>query len=224
MININVSTPNDSLGTPLRNAFIIVNDNFQELLGLINSDIQTVPISGVTGLQTILNLIDSDITNLENNLYSLTNSTQTDITELQNDILSLENTVSGHTVNINALQNSINGIQNQLIVINNTISQILDDLVNSSKQFDITVNTTLNDTHHNAILKIKGIVDINIPTGLRNNFNCVFRTFTGFDASFVPVGTTLDAPSGEFLASNKMATLFKDGTTETFILEGELST
>ena len=57
------------------------------------------------------------------------------------------------------------------------------------------------------------------------NFNCVFRTFVGTTASFIAgSGTTMDAPYGMILPTYKMATLFKDGSTTTYILEGELTT
>ena len=36
--NINVSTPNDGLGDKLRNAFIIVNDNFASIGTIVDTD------------------------------------------------------------------------------------------------------------------------------------------------------------------------------------------
>lgn len=91
-------------------------------------------------------------------------------------------------------------------------------------QANISANITLNSTHDNCILKIKGNCTITIPSTLPTDFNCVIRTFTGFTATFVGgAGVTMDAPQGLVLAPTKMATLFKDGSTATYILEGELT-
>ena len=97
--------------------------------------------------------------------------------------------------------------------------------IDPNPQKTITTNTILDDTYNNAIVKIKTSASITIPSTLMTNFNCVFRTFTGVTASFIAgSGTTMDAPYGMTLSTYKMATLFKDGSTTTYILEGELIT
>jgi len=96
------------------------------------------------------------------------------------------------------------------------------DLVTTQKT--ITGNVTLDNTYSDTIVKIKANATITINTGLKTNFNCVFRTFTGATAVFsFGAGVTSDAPTGLNLVPLKMATLFKDGAIETYILTGETS-
>lgn len=99
------------------------------------------------------------------------------------------------------------------------------EFVNPTKQKTITSNVTLDNTYNNCIVKIKADSSITIPSGLSSEFNCVFRTFTGIAVVFTAgSGVTLDAPDGTLLEETSMCTLFKDGSTETFVLEGELTT
>lgn len=91
-------------------------------------------------------------------------------------------------------------------------------------QMTINGNVILDDTYNKAIVKVKSSANITIPSTLMTNFNCIFRTFAGVTASFIAgSGTTMDAPYGMTLSTHKMATLFKDGSTTTYILEGELT-
>jgi hypothetical protein len=90
-------------------------------------------------------------------------------------------------------------------------------------QKTINGDTTLDNTYNGTIVKVKTTANITIPSTLMTNFNCVFRTFAGVTVTFIPgSGTTMDAPYGLRLPTHKMATLFKDGSTTTYILEGEL--
>lgn len=92
-------------------------------------------------------------------------------------------------------------------------------------QVNVTGNITLDATYNNCILKVKANCTITIPSTLPTDFNCVARTFPTYTATFVGgSGTTMDAPQGLVLAPTKMATLFKDGSTTTYVLEGELTT
>lgn len=92
-------------------------------------------------------------------------------------------------------------------------------------QKTITTSVSLDNTYDGCIVKVKSNATLTIPTGLNSEFNCVFRTFTGVMATFaVSNGVTMDAPGGLVLAEKRMATLFKDGSSETFVLEGELTT
>lgn len=112
---------------------------------------------------------------------------------------------------------------------NLTITEETDVIrINSSesvvdKQITISGNVTLDNTYDGKIVKIKSTSNITIPAGLNDEFNCVFRTYSGVTATFIAgVGVTLDAPHGLVLEEFKMTTLFKDGNLETFIVEGEL--
>jgi hypothetical protein len=101
------------------------------------------------------------------------------------------------------------------------------DGIYSSKtsQKNVTGNISLDDTYNNAIVKVKNTATITIPSTLMNDFNAVFRTYSGVTATFVyGSGTAEDAPKGKILTATKMATLFRDGSTTTFVLEGELTT
>lgn len=61
MIDINVGlTANDGTGDLLRNAFIIVNDNFASIDTLL-SGTNVLTISQITGLQTALNNIQTQL-------------------------------------------------------------------------------------------------------------------------------------------------------------------
>lgn len=96
-------------------------------------------------------------------------------------------------------------------------------ILNNDRQRTITTNTTLTNDYDGKIILIKGTCTITIPTGLRNEFNCVFRTFSGFVGTFVAgAGATIDAPKGLILRNFSMSTLFKDGATNNYILEGDL--
>lgn len=107
MTNINVGiNPNDGLGNKLRDAFIIVNDNFASIDTLLSgSDVLT--ISQITGLQTALNninnqlayipLLQQDVNDISSSITSINNalnSQNVSIIEIQNDILDLQTLIS----------------------------------------------------------------------------------------------------------------------------------
>ena len=88
----------------------------------------------------------------------------------------------------------------------------------------INTNTTLDNTFHGAIVRVKGTINITIPSGLRADFNCIFRTYTGFTATFVAGGgVTINAESnGTILAPRKMCSFFPDATNN-YVLSGDLT-
>lgn len=94
---------------------------------------------------------------------------------------------------------------------------------NYTPQKTIVSNLILDNSYNGKIVKVKSNATITIPSTLKKDFSCVFRTFTGAVATFVGgVGVTLDAQKGLILEPFKMATLFKDGNFSYFVLEGEL--
>lgn len=96
---------------------------------------------------------------------------------------------------------------------------------NYTPQKTITGNVTLDNSFNGKIVKIKANATITIPTTLKKDFSCVFRTFMGATGTFAGgVGSTVDAQKGTILEPFKMATLFKDGNAAYFVLEGELKT
>jgi hypothetical protein len=87
----------------------------------------------------------------------------------------------------------------------------------------INTNTILDNTFHRSIVRVKGTINITIPSGLRADFNCVFRTYTGFTATFIASGTIINADSnGTVLSPRKMCSLFPDSTNN-YVLSGDLS-
>lgn len=84
----------------------------------------------------------------------------------------------------------------------------------------ISANTTLDDTYHNAIVRIESNVTINVPANLRNDFNCVFEAIGAVVGNFVATSpATISAPFGLILRDNAMATLYKY-TTNSYRLNG----
>lgn len=130
MNNVNVGLQyNDGLGDKLRDAFIIVNENFSEIQDTIDNLSLTASITDISGLQTVLdnlqNEIDtlqiSDISGLTASLSSITNN----ITSLQTSISNLESADITLQDNINGLNTSIDTINTSIIAINNTIIDII---------------------------------------------------------------------------------------------------
>lgn len=94
---------------------------------------------------------------------------------------------------------------------------------NYTPQKTIFGNTTLDNSFNGAIVKIKSNATITVPTTLKKDFSCVFRTWQAVTATFSGgVGVTMDALSGSILEGGKMATLFKDGNLPYYVLEGGL--
>lgn len=119
-----------------------------------------------------------------------------------------------------------------------TMSLLIDDYViyNISNQYTLFIDNpsttsqkTLNNdiildnSFNNKIVKVKSSSTITIPTGLYENFNCIFDAWDGATASFIVSGVTISSSIGTTLAPGKMATLYKDGNNEVYRLRGELS-
>ncbi|GLB47751.1 hypothetical protein [Neptunitalea lumnitzerae] len=131
-----------------------------------------------------------------------------------------ENANSSFTA-LNDTPTSFTGNAGKILAVNESEDGV--GFVSYSMQKTIVSDITLTDNYDGCIVKIKDNVNIIISNNLRDNFNCVFRSFPSCSAFFTPSGTTLDAPKGIFLKETAMATLFKDGTDNIYILEGELS-
>lgn len=94
---------------------------------------------------------------------------------------------------------------------------------NFTPQRTITGNTTLDKGHNGAFVKVKANATITVPSTLQNEFGCIFRCFNGATATFVEgSGVSFDAHKGKILDPFKMGTLLRDGSSNTFVLEGEL--
>lgn len=74
----------------------------------------------------------------------------------------------------------------------------------------ISGDVTLDNSYHNAIVRITATCTITVPANLRSDFNCVFDSFDAAIATFVEgSGTTFSFPYGKILKSNSMGTVYK---------------
>lgn len=106
MIVINTgATANDGTGDKLRDAFIIVNQNFNEIDNLLNgTDVLT--ISQITGLQTAL-------TNINNQLVYIP-ILQADVISINSTIYTINQTLNSQNSSISDLYSDITNLQNQI--------------------------------------------------------------------------------------------------------------
>jgi hypothetical protein len=100
----------------------------------------------------------------------------------------------------------------------------LSEIGNEQIYFTISTNTTLDDTYHNAVIWVTATCNITIPSGLRSDFNCTVRTFTGATASYLKSGTVINTESdGEIQAEKSMAYIAQYSTNNYIISGGGLS-
>lgn len=92
----------------------------------------------------------------------------------------------------------------------------------TSPTFPLSRNTTLSDTHNNGILIVGANITITIPVGLRVDFECNFITRAGMTLTLLLSGVFVINNVGLVMAGSKMCTLKKIGTTNEFILIGEI--
>lgn len=108
--NINVGlTANDGLGDKLRDAFIIVNQNFldiQDILDVVLTDSSIIPISQISGLQTILDDLSYQV--------SLIPGLQDDINSINSTIFTINQTLNSQNSSINELYSLVNDLQQQI--------------------------------------------------------------------------------------------------------------
>lgn len=102
IINVG-ATANDHTGDPLRNAFIKVNQNFADIDAILQDVLTTssvIPISQVSGLQTIL-------TNLQNNVNSL----NSDVTDINTAISAINDALNDQNISITDLYSQLTALQ-----------------------------------------------------------------------------------------------------------------
>ena len=76
-------------------------------------------------------------------------------------------------------------------------------------------NVTLDDSYHNCIVRITANSIITVPTGLRDDFNCVFDVYGTAVGTFVADSeVSFSAPFGLKLRDNTMCTIYKISTNE----------
>lgn len=110
MIVINTgATANDGTGDKLRDAFIIVNQNFldiQDILDVVLTDSSIIPISQISGLQTILDDLSYQV--------SLIPTLQDDINSINSTIFTINQTLNSQNSSINELYSLVNDLQQQI--------------------------------------------------------------------------------------------------------------
>lgn len=119
--NINVSNPNDGLGDKLRDAFIIVNENFD----LVGDMVSPQELSATLSNYATKVYVDAADDNLQLNIDGLIQSYQTlsgDVTTLQTDLTNLELLVDGKA--------SLTQLNNSVAAINSTIATLQIDVDN----------------------------------------------------------------------------------------------
>lgn len=86
----------------------------------------------------------------------------------------------------------------------------------------ITSNTTLDNSYHNAIVRVTATCTITVPSTLRADFNAVFEAIGNISATFLEdTNTVFSAPFGKLLKDNSMCNLYKYNAT-TYRLNGGL--
>lgn len=192
MTNINVGlTANDGLGAKLRDAMIIVNNNFNELQTEIDNISLSVTIGDVTGLQTVLDGLQSEIDQLELDLASSNSTINTTISGITASIVSLQGSINSLIAsdiiinnNINNISNSVNTINTNITTINTnitTINNTLTDIINDIESLEtptLDQVTQMGNTSSNSI-RI-GSDDIN-STISPNQIEVVNNNFTDFN-------------------------------------------
>lgn len=129
MTNINVGlTANDGLGDKLRDAMVIVNNNFTELRNDIDNISLSVTIDDIPGLSASLVSLNNSITQLESDVNNDITNINTTISGITASILTIQGNISTLQTNDINLQNNINSINTSITNINNTISSLLLDI------------------------------------------------------------------------------------------------
>ena len=96
----------------------------------------------------------------------------------------------------------------------------LSEIGTTQNYFTFSTNTTLSNTHHNAVIWVNATCNITIPSGLRSDFNCTFRTLTGAIATFLTSGTIINAESDGDVQSAKTMSYLAQYTTNNYIISG----
>lgn len=96
-----------------------------------------------------------------------------------------------------------------------------DSIYSQKGQKNITGNVTLDNTYDGKIVKVKATATITVPSTLIADFSAVFDCWTGATATFVAGSGATIIETALILPPNKMATLYKDGSTTAHKLKGE---
>ena len=117
--NVNVSNPNDGLGDKLRDAFIIVNDNFSLIGDIVTPDYLSATLSSYA-TKVYVDNIEGDLQDQIDFINSRLNNDELDIAALQTDLGNLGLLVDGKA--------SLTQLNNSVASINSTIAALQIDV------------------------------------------------------------------------------------------------
>lgn len=123
--NINVSSPNDGLGDKLRDAFIIVNDNFSLIGDIVTPEYITATLSNYA-TKVYVDNADTDLQNQIDGLDTRLDNDELDIAALQTDLTNLGLLVDGKA-SLTQLNNSVADINNTIAALQIVVDSKIDD-------------------------------------------------------------------------------------------------
>lgn len=126
--NINVSNPNDGLGDKLRDAFIIVNENFAEIGTIVTPDYITATLSNYSTITYVDNSI-SDVQDIIDGILVRLDNDEIDIAALQTDLNNLSLLVQGKA-SLTQLNTSIANVNHAIAAQQTDIDNKIDEAPN----------------------------------------------------------------------------------------------
>lgn len=131
--NINVSNPNDGLGDKLRDAFIIVNDNFDLVGDMVTPEQLSATLSNYA-TKVYVDSTDDDLQNQINNLSDLVDLGEGSIQALQTDLNNLELLVDGKA-SLTQLNNSVANINDTIATLQIDVDNKIDEAPQDDKTY-----------------------------------------------------------------------------------------
>lgn len=131
-------------------------------------------------------------------------------------------TATQNALNLKLDKVSTSGVERAYIVNadGSQSTKATSEIGTTQNYFTFSTNTTLSNAHHNAVIWVTATINITIPSGLRSDFNCTFRTLTGAIATFLTSGTTINAESDGDVQSAKTMSFLAQYTTNNYIISG----
>ena len=177
---------------------------------------------------SVENFVAGDITNTSDGKIGISKPNPTESLDVNGNVKAID--FKGQSVKFN-LQTSISPTPNTLVpktdgsglvwYDNNSTPA---DLGFKTKVIPIDSNTVLSEVHNNNIILITDNCTITIPSGLSQDFNCVFMVKGAFTATFIQgSGAKIYAPNGLLLKTDSKASFFYESSNN-YILTGELTT
>ena len=137
--NINVSNPNDGLGDKLRDAFIIVNDNFDLVGDMVTPEQLSATLSNYATKVYVDNADNTLQDNIDSLDVRLTND-ELDIAALQTDLGNLGLLVDGKA-SLTQLNDSVANINDTIATLQTLVDTKIDDAPNDGEAY-VRINQT----------------------------------------------------------------------------------